>query len=110
MTFNNFQAAAFRSAFPAMPQVPSPPQMPTLHGGITTGGGNSFGEVFAGMLGKVNKEMAASEELVHQAVVGKANLHDVMIQMAKEEVALGITTQAAGKFISTVEKLTQMQI
>ena len=98
----------FKTMIPGIPQLP---EIPTLQGRITTGGGNSFGEVFSNMLGKVNHMMDKSEQLTEAAVVtGKVNLHEVMIAMAEEEIALGLTTQVAGKFISTVEKLTQMQV
>lgn len=94
-----------------VPQLPQLPQIPTLKGNVTLTGGVTFGNVLADMLGKVNKMMHKSEQLTEAAVVtGKVNLHEVMIAMAEEEIALGLTTQVAGKFISTVEKLTQMQV
>ncbi len=97
---------------PGMPGLPSIPQihMPTLQGGISSGG-NSFGNLLGEMLSKVNNTMEKSDKLSEEAVTtGKVNLHEVMIAMAEEEVALGLTTQVAGKFISTIEKLTQMQV
>jgi flagellar hook-basal body complex protein FliE len=94
---------------PALPQIPQIP-MP-LKGQVTAGTQGSFGELLTNMLGKVNTMMNKSEQLTEAAVVtGKVNLHEVMIAMAEEEVALGLTTQVAGKFISTIEKLTQMQV
>ncbi len=94
-----------------MPGIPQMPQIPALKGNISTGGSSSFGNVLGDMLGKVNKIMDKSEQLTETAVTtGKVNLHEVMIAMAEEEIALGLTTQVAGKFISTVEKLTQMQV
>lgn len=94
-----------------IPELPMIPQIPVLKGSVTLTGGVTFGDVFADMLGKVNKMMNRSEQLTETAVVtGKVNLHEVMIAMAEEEIALGLTTQVAGKFISTVEKLTQMQV
>lgn len=97
----------FNSMIPALPQLP---QVPVLKGQIT-GGNGSFGNVLSDMLGKVNKMMDKSEQLTEAYVTtGKADLHEVMIAMAEEEIALGLTTQVAGKFISTVEKLTQMQV
>lgn len=93
------------------PELPQIPQIPLLKGNITSGDGGTFGEVLSGMLGKVNKMMNRSEQLTEVAITtGKVNLHEVMIAMAEEEIALGLTTQVAGKFISTVEKLTQMQV
>ncbi|MBI3590609.1 MAG: flagellar hook-basal body complex protein FliE [Candidatus Melainabacteria bacterium] len=94
-----------------MPTLPSIPQIPVLKGQVNLGGGGTFGNVLSEMLGKVNKMMNKSEQLTEAAVTtGKVNLHEVMIAMAEEEIALGLTTQVAGKFISTVEKLTQMQV
>ena len=102
---NNIQMQ-FKNMIPAIPELP---QIPTLKGGVTSG--NSFGNVLSDMLGKVNSMMNKSEQLTEKAVTtGKVNLHEVMIAMAEEEIALGLTTQVAGKFISTVEKLTQMQV
>ena len=97
-----------KSLIPALPQMP---QIPTLKGQVSINGGNTFGNVLSDMLGNVNKMMNKSEQLTEAAVTtGKVNLHEVMIAMAEEEIALGLSTQVAGKFISTVEKLTQMQV
>lgn len=98
----------FKNLMPGMPQLP---QIPVLKGQVAFGGQTQFGDLLANMLGKVNNMMNKSEQLTEAAVTtGKVNLHEVMIAMAEEEVALGLTTQVAGKFISTVEKLTQMQV
>ena len=99
---------------PQMPGLPKIPQIPTampLAGGVSIGGGPQFKDLLSDMLGKVNSMMNKSEQLTEAgATTGKVNLHEVMIAMAEEEIALGLTTQVAGKFISTVEKLTQMQV
>ena len=104
----------FTSHFQNMPGLPSLPQIPmpqALKGQVSLGGGPQFKDLLANMLGKVNNMMNKSEQLTEAAVTtGKVNLHEVMIAMAEEEIALGLTTQVAGKFISTVEKLTQMQV
>ena len=95
-----------KSIIPALPQIP---QVPVLKGQVTSG--VQFKDVFTEMLGKVNSMMTRSEKLSEAAVTtGKVNLHEVMIAMQEEEIALGLTTQVAGKFISTIEKLTQMQV
>ncbi len=105
---NNFAPQNFKGMLPGIPGIP---QIPTLQGGVSLGGGGQFKDILGGMLGKVNNMMNRSEQLTEAAVTtGKVNLHEVMIAMAEEEVALGLTTQVAGKFISTVEKLTQMQV
>lgn len=99
----------FTNMIPGVPQIPQVP-MP-LKGQISIGGGGDFKDLLTNMLGKVNNMMNKSEQLTEAAVTtGKVNLHEVMIAMAEEEVALGLTTQVAGKFISTIEKLTQMQV
>ena len=104
---NNFAPQNFKSMIPGLPAIP---QIPTLRGEISNGGGQ-FKDVLTKMLGGVNNMMNKSEQLTEAAVTtGKVNLHEVMIAMAEEEIALGLTTQVAGKFISTVEKLTQMQV
>ena len=98
----------FKNMMPGLPEIP---QIPVLKGQVNLGSGGTFGNVLSDMLGKVNKMMNKSEQLTEAAVTtGKVNLHEVMIAMAEEEIALGLTTQVAGKFISTVEKLTQMQV
>ncbi|OGI10086.1 MAG: hypothetical protein A3I68_06065 [Candidatus Melainabacteria bacterium RIFCSPLOWO2_02_FULL_35_15] len=103
----NFAPQNFKSMIPGIPEIP---QIPTLKGVVSTGGGQ-FKDVLTSMLGNVNNMMNKSEQLTEAAVTtGKVNLHEVMIAMAEEEIALGLTTQVAGKFISTVEKLTQMQV
>ena len=104
---NNFAPQNFKSMIPGLPEIP---QIPTLKGEVSTGG-SQFKDILGNMLGKVNNMMNKSEQLTEAAVTtGKVNLHEVMIAMAEEEIALGLTTQVAGKFISTVEKLTQMQV
>ena len=103
----NFVSQNFKSMIPGLPEIP---QIPTLKGGVSVGG-SQFKDVLSSMLGSVNNMMNRSEQLTEAAVTtGKVNLHEVMIAMAEEEIALGLTTQVAGKFISTVEKLTQMQV
>ena len=93
-----------------IPEIPGVPQIPTLKGHLTSGE-PTFKDIFGGMLGKVNNMMNKTEQLTEAAVTtGKVNLHEVMIAMAEEEIALGLTNQVAGKFISTIEKLTQMQV
>ena len=105
----NFSANNFKSMIPGLPEIPQI-SMP-LKGQVNLQGGSTFGTVLGDMLGKVNKMMNKSEQLTKAAVTtGKVNLHEVMIAMAEEEIALGLTTQVAGKFISTIEKLTQMQV
>ena len=99
----------FSHLIPGLPQIPQVP-MP-LKGEVAFGKGQQFKNVLSDMLGKVNNMMNKTEQLTEAAVTtGKVNLHEVMIAMAEEEIALGLTTQVAGKFISTVEKLTQMQV
>lgn len=98
-----------KNSFKGLPELPQIPQLPTLQGHVSAGG--DFKSVFTDMLGKVNGMMTKSEQLTEAAITtGKVDLHEVMVAMAEEEVALGITTQVASKFISTIEKLTQMQI
>ena len=95
---------------PAPPGIPEIPHIQPLKGRITAGG-PEFKNVMADILGKVNNMMNKTEQLTEaSAVTGKVDLHEVMIAMAEEEIALGLTTQVASKFISTVEKLTQMQV
>ena len=107
-----FTSNQFKNLIPGIPQMPEIPQINLpLQGHVSVNGDNSFGDLLTNMLGKVNNMMNKSEQLTEAAVTtGKVNLHEVMIAMAEEEVALGLTTQVAGKFISTVEKLTQMQV
>ena len=105
-----FSTNQIKSLIPGIPQIPQI-EIPSLKGSVNLGGGSQFKELLGDMLGKVNGMMNKSEQLTEAAVTtGKVNLHEVMIAMAEEEVALGLTTQVAGKFISTVEKLTQMQV
>ena len=105
----NFQSQNL-NAMPQFPKLPGLPNIPALKGHVTTSNGQ-FKDILSSMLGKVNNMMQKSEQLtVEAATTGKVDLHEVMIAMQEEEIALGITTQVAGKFISTMEKLTQMQV
>lgn len=109
---HNFsQGHLLKNAMPQMPGLPSMPELPNLKGGVSVTNGGDFKSVFSDMLSKVNNKMERAEHLTEvAATTGKVDLHEVMIAMAEEEIALGITTQIASKFISTVEKLTQMQV
>ena len=105
----NFTPQSFKNLIPGIPQIPQ--MQMQLKGQVNIGEGGSFGDVLSQALGKVNNMMNKSEQLTEAAVTtGKVNLHEVMIAMAEEDVAIGLTTQVAGKFISTIEKLTQMQV
>ena len=105
-----FSQTNFRSMIPELPAVPHIPMPQPLKGAVSLGG-PQFKDVVADLLGKVNSSMDKSEKLAENSVTtGKVNLHEIMIAMAEEEIALGLTTQVAGKFISTVEKLTQIQV
>lgn len=100
-----------QNTIPQMPQLPELPRIPTLKGTVTAGSSIEFKDILANMLGKVNNMMEKSEKLTVEAVTtGKVDLHEVMIAMQEEEIALGITTQVASKLVGTVEKLTQMQV
>ena len=69
-----------------------------------------FKSVFSGLVENLNKEMNAPDELTKDAMLGKADVHDVMAAIAKSEIQLNVATTVVGKVIQTYEKIMQIQI
>jgi len=69
-----------------------------------------FKAVFSGLVENLNREINAPDELTKDAMLGKADVHDVMAAIAKSEININIATTVAGKVIQTYEKIMQIQI
>lgn len=69
-----------------------------------------FKSVFSGLVENLNKDLNAPDELTKDALVGKADIHDVMAAISKSEIQVNIATTAVGKVIQTYEKIMQITI
>ena len=69
-----------------------------------------FKSVFSGLVENLNREMNAPDELTKDAMMGKADVHDVMAAIAKSEIHLNVATTVVAKVIQTYEKIMQIQI
>ncbi len=69
-----------------------------------------FKSVFSGLVENLNREMNAPDQLTKDAMVGKADVHDVMAAIAKSEIQLNVATTVVGKVLQTYEKIMQIQI
>lgn len=69
-----------------------------------------FKAVFSGLVENLNKDLNAPDELTKDAMLGKADIHDVMASIANSEIQLNIATTALTKVIQTYEKIMQIQI
>lgn len=70
----------------------------------------NFNSVLTDLVENLNRDLNAPEELTRDAMLGKADVHDVMAAMAKSEIEVNIATTAIGKVIQTYEKIMQIQI
>lgn len=69
-----------------------------------------FKTVFSGLVENLNKEINAPDQLTKDAMLGKADVHDVMAAISKSEIQMNIATTVVGKVIQTYEKVMQIQI
>ena len=62
------------------------------------------------MMSELNEVTNKPQKLTEDAMLGKADIHDVMAAMQKSEIQLNIATTALGKVIQTYEKIMQISI
>ncbi len=69
-----------------------------------------FNGVLTGLVEQLNQTVNAPEQLTQDAMLGKADVHDVMAAVAKSEINVNIATTVVGKVVQTYEKIMQIQI
>lgn len=69
-----------------------------------------FKSVFSGLVENLNKEVSAPDQILSDAMVDKADVHDVMAAISKAEIQMNIATTVTTKVIQTYEKIMQIQI
>ena len=70
----------------------------------------SFKNVVADMMQELNEVTNMPEQLTHDAMLGKADVHDVMAAIAQSEITVQAATTITGKILQTYEKIMQIQI
>lgn len=69
-----------------------------------------FKSVFSGLVENLNKDVSAPDKVLNDAMVDKADVHDVMAAISKAEIQMNIATTVTTKVIQTYEKIMQIQI
>ncbi len=72
--------------------------------------GPNFKGVISGLVEKLNTEVSAPDTILNQALVGNADVHDVMAAISKAEIQMNIATTVTTKVLQTYEKVMQIQI
>lgn len=88
--------------------------MKTLDGSISINSDETkvkpFKDVVSDMMVELNEVTNKPNELMVQAVQGKADVHDVMAAVAQSEITVQAATTITGKILQTYEKIMQIQI
>ena len=70
-----------------------------------------FKEVMTGMVKELDKTVKAPDQVMQDALVGNgADVHDVMIAIAKAELGVNIATQITTKVVQAYEKVISIQV
>ena len=69
-----------------------------------------FQSVFSGLVENLNKDMNAPDQVLNDAMMGNADVHDVMVAIQKADIESTIATTVVGKVIQAYEKITQINI
>ena len=70
----------------------------------------SFKNVVADMMQELNEVTNKPEQLTQDAMLGRADVHDVMAAIAQSEITVQAATTITGKILQTYEKIMQIQI
>ena len=70
----------------------------------------SFKDVVADMMNEINETTNKPQELLADAMQGKADIHDVMAAVAKSELTVQAAATVTGKILQTYEKIMQITI
>ena len=70
----------------------------------------NFKDVVIDMINEMNKTTNKPQELLADAMQGKADIHDVMAAVAKSELTVQAAATVTGKILQTYEKIMQITI
>jgi len=97
------------SAF--MPTIKPLPSVPGGNSSDTSAVGANFGEIFSNALNTVSKAQKSSEQMSNILATGKIDdLHTVMIEGSKAELALQFTLQVRNKILDAYNEIMRMQM
>jgi len=71
---------------------------------------DSFEKVLSDAFSKVNDTQKEADEAMEKFAAGEIDIHDVMIQVEKANVALQLTLQVRNKVVEAYQEITRMQI
>lgn len=69
-----------------------------------------FETILSGMVQNVNQTIEAPDALMEQAVLGNADVHDVMAAISKSEIQVNLAASVTKKILQTYEKVMNIQI
>jgi len=72
--------------------------------------GKSFKDCLSDMIVEMNEVTNKPKELTKDAMLGKADVHDVMAAVAQSELTVQAAATVTGKILQTYEKIMQIQI
>ena len=72
--------------------------------------GENFETVLSGMVQNINETVVAPDTLMEEAVLGKADVHDVMAAISKSEIQINLAASVTKKILQTYEKVMNIQI
>ena len=70
----------------------------------------SFKDVVSDMMVELNEVTNKPQELAREAMLGNADIHDVMSAISQSELTVQAATTITGKILQTYEKIMQIQI
>lgn len=69
-----------------------------------------FKGVMLGLVEHLNKTTKEPDKVMNDAILGNADIHDVMLAMSKAELNVNIATQMTTKIVQTYDKIMQIQV
>ncbi|MGE5329239.1 MAG: flagellar hook-basal body complex protein FliE [Deltaproteobacteria bacterium] len=95
----------------AFPQIKTIPSVPGSGNREAASGSLNFGEMLNSAINNVNQAQKASDQMSSLLAAGKIDdLHTVMIEGAKAELALQFTLQVRNKILDAYNEIMRMQM
>lgn len=70
----------------------------------------SFKNVVNDLMNEINEVTNKPQAVANEAMLGRADIHDVMSAIAQSELTVQAATTITGKILQTYEKIMQIQI
>lgn len=70
----------------------------------------SFKDTIGDLMVEINEVANKPQQMVNEAMQGRADIHDVMASIAQSELTVQAVTTVTGKILQTYEKIMQIQI